>query len=95
MKVLFQHSRSLLYKCIEAKQSRTLEYILRELKSAASLRHSKPETFNLLHIACKNRGSHEDDIECIKVILSYEPEVNGQDTYGNTPLHLASVNGKT
>jgi ankyrin repeat protein len=62
-----------------------------------------------LHIACRQKDSSGlndrstigkstkgSEVEIIKIILKFDKtaDLNSQDTYGNTPVHLAAQNGK-
>lgn len=53
---------------------------------------------SLLHIACRSKENTaaKVELEIIKTIMKYDKfaDLNHQDTYGNTPIHLAAQNGK-
>lgn len=36
------------------------------------------------------------DLETVRIVMKFDrfADVNDQDTYGNTPIHLAAANGK-
>lgn len=87
--------RLLLHRSIEFRQLDIVKYLLTELQMN--------QNYNLLHIACKlksktndNRKKDRSDLDIIKTILKYDKfaNLNVQDTYGNTPVHLAAQNGK-
>ncbi len=49
---------------------------------------------NLLHIACRSKDNAAEklDLEIIKTIMNLDKfaDLNHQDTYGNSPIHLAA-----
>lgn len=47
---------------------------------------------NLLHIACKQPNVSPGVVESI-ILPDMAANVDEQDTYGNTPAHLAAQNG--
>eukprot|EP00347_Sterkiella_histriomuscorum_P010547 403375863 len=85
--------KALLYRAIEHKQVEMLKYLLTADKSL-----KLQQNLNLLHIACKQKDNSQPqaELEIIKTIMKYDKfaDVNSQDTYGNTPLHLAAQNSK-
>lgn len=88
---LYEHKRNLLYKCLEYNQPDILKFLLVNLRP----QNSHPiENFNLLHIALKPKqfiNKDQSDINLFKTILAFDhsADINSQDTYGNTPLHMA------
>lgn len=79
-----------MYKSIEYKQHEVLKYLLTQFKQSSN------DSYNLLHIALKpkplSKSSDHLDLSLFKVILKYDKSAdhNSQDTYGNTPVHLAT-----
>ena len=70
--------------CIDHQAPECLEFILR-------LSPNRESSSNLLHVACKGP---QDKIQVVKTILRFDSaaNINAQDTYGNTPIHLAAIN---
>ena len=62
-----------------------LKYLMTETQTIMS-------NLSLLHIACRQKGNTEKDLEIVKTILKVDrfADLNHQDTYGNTPIHLAA-----
>ena len=79
----------LLYRAIEYKQVNVLKYLLSETQKLTS-------NYNLLHIACRSKDSNKHELEIVKMLLKHDKfaSLDAQDTYGNTPVHLAAQNGK-
>jgi ankyrin repeat protein len=76
-------------KAIEANQAKILQFLLKK--------HPLKQTLNLLHIACKTpNGPSGSILKIVKAIMDHDKFANlsEQDTYGNTPLHLASLTQK-
>jgi ankyrin repeat protein len=86
----------MLYKAIEYGYPNLLRYLLSDMPKIIG---QTKENFNLLHIACRLSHSINESagLEVVKTIKKHDfnATLNSQDTYGNTPLHLAVQSGKT
>ena len=83
--LLHTRRRFLGSKLLDASFEGDVEEVTKLLKQGAPLSYTNDEGWTALHVACADKNKPE----LVKVLLTYNPDVNLQHLYGNTPVHLA------
>ncbi|RDD37564.1 Transient receptor potential cation channel subfamily A member 1-like protein [Trichoplax sp. H2] len=84
--------RNSVYWATQKNRSNILKHLLKEnTETARALLDTSDDNNNYpLHIACQ-----EGYAECVKVLLSYDAQINARNGNEMTPLHLAASKGRT
>jgi ankyrin repeat protein len=85
-------------KCIQLSKHQELDVLLKENNIISRNNLKFVNAINLSPIMVyltKIIKNNDDDIETLNILLKYEAEIEKEDSYGNTPLLISALTGKT